>query len=188
MGLLSLLRKLKKTTQEARILILGLENAGKTTILKALAEEEAKETTPTQGFNIKTVVTQGFKLDIWDIGGQKTIRQYWKNYFDNTDVLVFVVDASDRNKLVEAGKELELLLEQDKLSGVPLLVFANKQDLLTAMPPSDIAKKMKLHNIKFRKYQIQGCSATSGEGIKDGITWCLNMITALSQKGFKQTK
>ena len=88
MGLLDLLRKLKKNDKEAKLLVLGLDNAGKTTILKKLSQEEYKQTTPTQGFNIKTLVHEDFRLNVWDIGGQKAIRQYWNNYFDNVDGLV----------------------------------------------------------------------------------------------------
>mmetsp|Transcript_37593 Transcript_37593/g.118674 ORF Transcript_37593/g.118674 Transcript_37593/m.118674 type:complete len:94 (+) Transcript_37593:262-543(+) len=89
MGLLTLLRKLKKSEKEFRILVLGLDNAGKTTALKKLADEDITHTMPTQGFNIKSVIHEGFKLNVWDIGGQKTIRPYWRNYFDQTDALVW---------------------------------------------------------------------------------------------------
>lgn len=92
-GLLQLLRKLselRKPTRKLRILLLGLDNAGKTTILKVIAREtqDKEQIEPTRGFNIKTVNSQGFRLDVWDIGGQRTLRPYWKNYFDDTDILV----------------------------------------------------------------------------------------------------
>ena len=88
-GLLSLLRKLRPAQErEVRLLLLGLDNAGKTTLLKGLASEDIAQITPTQGFNIKSVLSDGFKLNVWDIGGQRKIRPYWRNYFDNTDVLV----------------------------------------------------------------------------------------------------
>lgn len=76
--------------KELRLLLLGLDNAGKTTILKVLASEDINHVTPTAGFNIKSVISDGFKLNVWDIGGQRKIRPYWKNYFENTDVLVGV--------------------------------------------------------------------------------------------------
>lgn len=87
--MLSLLKKLRQTPEkELRLLLLGLDNAGKTTILKIMASEDVTQVTPTAGFNIKSVVSDGFKLNVWDIGGQRKIRPYWKNYFENTDVLV----------------------------------------------------------------------------------------------------
>ncbi|GFH21502.1 ADP-ribosylation factor-like protein 3, partial [Haematococcus lacustris] len=110
-GLLSLIRSLKKKDGDARILMLGLDNAGKTTILKALSEEDITTITPTQGFNIKTLARDGFNLKIWDIGGQKSIRPYWRNYFDATDALVYVIDSSDRKRMVESGSELDMILE-----------------------------------------------------------------------------
>jgi ADP-ribosylation factor-like protein 3 len=88
MGLLDLLRKLKKNDKEAKILVLGLDNAGKTTLLKLLCSEDPNECSPTLGFNVKSVVKNSFKLNVWDIGGQKDIRQYWQMYFDNVDGMV----------------------------------------------------------------------------------------------------
>merc|ERR1711990_1162090 len=133
MGLLKLLRKLKKNENEARILVLGLDNSGKTTILKAMSDEDATNIMPTQGFNIKSLTQDGFKLNVWDIGGQREIRPYWKNYYENTDGMVYVVDSSDEVRLGECSEELQSLMKEELLANVPLLVFANKQDLQTAL-------------------------------------------------------
>uniref|UniRef100_A0A667I036 ADP-ribosylation factor-like protein 3 n=1 Tax=Lynx canadensis TaxID=61383 RepID=A0A667I036_LYNCA len=176
-GLLSILRKLKSAPdQEVRILLLGLDNAGKTTLLKQLASEDISHITPTQGFNIKSVQSQGFKLNVWDIGGQRKIRPYWRNYFENTDILIYVIDSADRKRFEETGQELAELLEEEKLSCVPVLIFANKQDLLTAAPASEIAEGLNLHTIRDRVWQIQSCSALTGEGVQvrlpEGlVTW-----------------
>uniref|UniRef100_A0A9L0IQ44 ADP-ribosylation factor-like protein 3 n=1 Tax=Equus asinus TaxID=9793 RepID=A0A9L0IQ44_EQUAS len=176
MGLLSILRKLKSAPdQEVRILLLGLDNAGKTTLLKQLASEDISHITPTQGFNIKSVQSQGFKLNVWDIGGQRKIRPYWRNYFENTDILIYVIDSADRKRFEETGQELAELLEEEKLSCVPVLIFANKQDLLTAAPASEIAEGLNLHTIRDRVWQIQSCSALTGEGIQG---WCLFPATS----------
>uniref|UniRef100_A0A7S0YMS3 ADP-ribosylation factor-like protein 3 n=1 Tax=Hemiselmis tepida TaxID=464990 RepID=A0A7S0YMS3_9CRYP len=176
MGLLTLLRKLKKTDKEARILVLGLDNAGKTTALKKLADEDITTTMPTQGFNIKSVIHDGFKLNVWDIGGQKTIRPYWRNYFDQTDALVYVIDCSDRRRMDETGVELNTLLEEEQLAGVPLLLFANKQDLLNAMAPDDVTEALNLHSIRDRIWHIQPCSAKTGEGLQAGMEWMVGNI------------
>ncbi|RWS15897.1 hypothetical protein B4U79_11430, partial [Dinothrombium tinctorium] len=190
-GLLSLLRKLKTTpNREVRILLLGLDNAGKTTILKKMASEDISHITPTQGFNIKSVQSAGFKLNVWDIGGQRKIRPYWRNYFENTDILIYVIDSSDRKRFEETSvvmyiftfltslkenliayhfnshKELSELLSEEKLAGVALLVYANKQDLLHAAPAHEIAEGLQLPMIRDRSWQIQACSAISGEGLK----------------------
>jgi len=177
MGLLDLIRKMKqKTKKELRILLLGLDNAGKTTILKALASEDVSHITPTQGFNIKSVQSQGILLNVWDIGGQKTIRPYWRNYFENTDVLIYVIDSADRNRLEESGVQLAELLEEDKLANTPILVFANKQDLINAARSDELIHGLSLEQIKDRDWQIQPCSALTNEGLTAGMEWIRNNI------------
>lgn len=173
MGLLSLLRKLKKNDKESRLLILGLDNSGKSSILKALSGEDPTNTTPTQGFNIKSIVSDGFKLNMWDIGGQKSIRSYWHNYFESTDGLIWVVDSADTKRLEETGYELETLLKEEKLAGVPVMIFANKQDLFSAETPAKISEALNLSGITDRAWHIQGCSATKGDGLQDGIAWII---------------
>ncbi|XP_070137562.1 ADP-ribosylation factor-like protein 3 isoform X1 [Drosophila bipectinata] len=201
MGLLSLLRKLRPNPEkEARILLLGLDNAGKTTILKQLASEdittvcmkktanwlrsplshkirsEPPQVTPTAGFNIKSVAADGFKLNVWDIGGQWKIRPYWKNYFANTDVLIYVIDCTDRARLPEAGSELFEMLMDNRLKQVPVLIFANKQDMPDAMSASEVAEKMGLVQLQGRTWEIKACTATDGTGLKEGMDWvCKNM-------------
>merc|ERR1711988_1816539 len=98
-----------------------------TTILKKLSDEDIKHIAPTQGFNIKSLMQDEFKLNVWDIGGQKSIRPYWRNYFDQTDALVYVIDSADRRRMEETGVELGQLLEEEKLAAIPCLVFANKR-------------------------------------------------------------
>lgn len=172
MGLLELIRKMnKKSKKELRILLLGLDNAGKTTILKSLASEDVSHITPTQGFNIKSVQSKGILLNVWDIGGQKAIRPYWRNYFENTDVLIYVIDSADRSRFEEAGLQLSELLEEEKLQGTSVLVFANKQDLMNAARADEIMDTMNLNSIKDRAWQIQACSALSGEGLQRGMEW-----------------
>lgn len=183
MGLLSYLRKLKSdSVKEMRILLLGLDNAGKTTILKKLASEDISHITPTQGFNIKSVQTNGFKLNVWDIGGQRKIRPYWRNYYENTDILIYVIDSADKCRLDETNVELSELFAEDKLLGVPVLVYANKQDLLHSASPAEIADNLGLSQIRDRTWQIQGCSAMSGEGIKDGMDWVMKTVGKSKKK------
>jgi ADP-ribosylation factor-like protein 3 len=167
---------LKRDEREARILVLGLDNAGKTTILKTLSEEDITHIMPTQGFNIKSLIHEGFKLNVWDIGGQSTIRPYWRNYFEHTDGLVYVIDSADRRRLEEAGRELQTLLEEDKLAGTPILIFANKQDLIQALPADEITDALSLHLIRDRPWSIMACSARTGEGLQEAMEWLVKTI------------
>jgi len=186
MGILSMLRGLRKDDRQARILILGLDNAGKTTILRKLSDEKITNVMPTQGFNIKTIVQDGFRLNLWDIGGQQQVRQYWRNYFDGSDALVYVIDSADRRPTTESGVELAKLLDEKELLGVSLLIFANKQDLLTALTPQDLADAMQLQNIRDRPWHIQACSAKDGSGINEGLHWLLNSISKNKRQVTKQ--
>lgn len=119
LGLLALFKKTFKTEKdrEVRILLLGLDNAGKTTTLKQLASESVTHITPTQGFNIKSVATPGFKLNVWDIGGQRKIRPYWANYFENTDILIYVIDSSDKKRFEETSVVSSLLQSVSPFTG-----------------------------------------------------------------------
>lgn len=176
MGILDWFKTAKPTPKESRILILGLDNAGKTSVLKKLSNEDIAHIMPTQGFNMKSITHDQFKLNVWDIGGQRAIRPYWRHYFENADVLIFVVDSADKRRLEEAELELSQLLEEEKLATVPLLVFANKQDLVSAVPPQGIAEVLRLTSIRDRQWHVQQCSAKAGTGLHEGMDWLMRTI------------
>jgi len=178
MGLLSLLRNLRKDNDEFRILMLGLDNSGKTTALKQLAGEDVTTITPTQGFNIKSVVQHNFKLNVWDIGGQKHIRPYWKNYYEGTDAIVYMVDSADRMRVDEAAEELEQLFEEPMLSTVPVLVYANKSDILGCMQTDEIMTSLELNGVKGRWVHVESCSAKSGENLAEGMEKLMTQINS----------
>merc|ERR1712217_1016371 len=95
----------------------------------------------------------------------------WSNYFESSDALVYVIDSSDKRRLEESGQELRELLADDKLAAIPLLVFANKQDLLQATPADEISQSLQLQNIQDRTWTIQACSAKEGNGLQEGMEW-----------------
>ena len=144
MGLLSIIKQVKMQEKEMRILILGLDNAGKTTVVKKIKGEAIDTIEPTLGFNIETLTHDGFTLNVWDVGGQKTIRSYWRNYFEATDGLIWVVDSADALRLDTTRAELAALLAEERLFGASLLVLANKQDIAGAADADAIAAALGL--------------------------------------------
>lgn len=159
----------KQKEKYGKILILGLENAGKTTVLRQLTHDDVEGVTPTTGFNYKSVQSEGFRIDVWDIGGQKAIRGYWSEYFTGTSVLIFVVDSTDLDKLEEVASELQKLLSAEELKKVPIVIFANKQDLPTAMHKDELIGVLDLVSVKDRTWVVSECSARTGEGLESGM-------------------
>ncbi|KAK5969351.1 hypothetical protein GCK32_013516, partial [Trichostrongylus colubriformis] len=176
MGLLDIIKSFKSNNgREIRILLLGLDNAGKTSILKQLSAEEITNVTPTRGFNVKSVVTNGdIRLNVWDIGGQRSIRPFWSNYFENTDALIYVIDSSDRRRFDETSVELMELLDEEKLSRVPVLIFANKQDLVSSAPASEISKRLKLTEIRDRT--LTSSHPVSEEKFKEEVEKAVELL------------
>ena len=167
----SIFAKLFSNVKDSRILMVGLDAAGKTTILYKLKLGEIVTTIPTIGFNVETVQYKKINFTVWDVGGQDKIRPLWRHYFQNTQGLIFVVDSNDRERIQEASEELQKMLNEDELREAVLLVFANKQDLPNAMSVAEVTDKLGLHSIRNRKWYIQSTCATSGDGLYEGLDW-----------------
>merc|ERR1712112_501774 len=166
--------------KQMRILMVGLDAAGKTTILYKLKLGEMGTTIPTIGFNVETVEYKNICFTVWDVGGQDKIRPLWRHYFQNTQGLIFVVDSNDRDRIGTAEEELRRMLENDEFNNTVVLIFANKMDLPNAFSIKEIKEKMKIdQNIKGREYHIQQTCATSGDGLYEGLDW---MATKLKNK------
>ncbi len=163
--------------KEMRILMVGLDAAGKTTILYKLKLGEIVTTIPTIGFNVESVEYKKINFTVWDVGGQDKIRPLWRHYFSNTQGLVFVVDSNDRDRIGEAKEELQRMLQEEELKDAVLLVFANKQDLPTALTAAEITDKLGLISTArsgaqaTREWYIQSTCATSGDGLYEGMDW-----------------
>ena len=152
--------------RHAKILMVGLDAAGKTTVLYKLKLNETVSTIPTIGFNVETVSpVKNVSFTVWDVGGQDKIRPLWRHYFIGCEGLIYVVDSSDKSRFAEAQNELEWILDSDEMAGVPLVILANKQDLPQAVSPADLAGNLGLDKVRNRKWHIQGTSALSGEGV-----------------------
>ncbi|CAF0833914.1 unnamed protein product [Rotaria sp. Silwood1] len=172
-------RLMKKLSADGpkRILMLGLDNAGKTTILYRMKRTEDFHTVPTIGFNVETISPcRGISLTVWDVGGQDHLRTLWHHYFDNIDGLVFVIDSTDARRLNLARAELEGIYQHDSMKHVPLIVLANKQDTLDALPAEYIAEKLNLVQWPNGSYYIIPCCALTGAGLTDAFTTLAHMI------------
>merc|ERR1712083_1033478 len=156
---------------EMRILMVGLDAAGKTTILYKLKLGEVVTTIPTVGFNVETVEYKNINFTVWDVGGQDKIRKLWRYYYQNTQGLIFVVDSCDRDRIEEAREELNKLLCDEEMRDAALLVFANKQDLPNAMTANELTEKLELQNLRNRQWYIQSACATAGDGLYEGMDW-----------------
>ncbi|MES1914063.1 MAG: Arf GTPase arf1 [Cercozoa sp. M6MM] len=169
--------------RDCRILMVGLDAAGKTTILYKLKLGEVVTTIPTIGFNVETVEYRNISFTVWDVGGQDKIRPLWRHYYQNTQGIIFVVDSNDRERVDEssgceqsAQEELHRMLGEDELREAVLLVFANKQDLPNAMSVNEITERLGLNQIRQRQWYIQATCATTGDGLYEGLDWLSNTL------------
>ena len=162
-----------------RILMVGLDAAGKTTILYKLKLGEVVTTIPTIGFNVENVEYRNISFTVWDVGGQDKIRPLWRHYYQNTQGLIFVVDSNDRARFEDAREELHRMMNEDELRDASILVFANKQDLPEAATAAEITDKLGLDTIRRSNWYIQSTCATSGDGLYEGLDW---LSRALSSK------
>ena len=111
------------------------------------------------------------RFQVWDLGGQENIRPYWRCYYQNTNAVVYVIDSSDTDRIELSRRQMLTMLEEEELRGVPLLIFANKQDMRTALPVAEVSERLGLTSLKDRQWSIFGSSAVKGEGIEDGMNW-----------------
>ena len=157
--------------KDVRILMVGLDAAGKTTILYKLKLGEIVTTIPTIGFNVETVEYKNISFTVWDVGGKDKIRPLLRHYYQNTQGVIFVVDSNDRDRMAEAQHELQHMLSEDELREAKLLVFANKQDLPDAMTVAEISNSLGLSTLRNRDWFIQPTSAPAGDGLYEGLDW-----------------
>jgi len=170
------MKELVTGKQDFKILMVGLDSAGKTTILYKLKLNcEEVFTIPTIGFNVETLKYKNITFTCWDVGGQQRLRKLWMHYYELCHAVIFVVDAADVKRLPEAKEEIVTLLKSDELhSDAILLVFANKQDLEGAVKGvEEMAEQLGLSENRNRAWRIQPCSAVSksNDGIYDGLDW-----------------
>lgn len=167
----------------ARILLLGLDNAGKTTCLYKLKLNETVSTIPTIGFNVETVQpVPGLTMTVWDVGGQEKLRGLWRHYYHGVNGLIWVIDSNDPARIEESREEFMTVINDDSIPrGVPLLIFANKQDLPQAVSTSKIVDMLGLHSLRGHKWHVQASNAVTGDGLCEGM----NIMSKMTKEFIK---
>ncbi|KAG9401838.1 hypothetical protein AC1031_007545 [Aphanomyces cochlioides] len=162
--------------KQRRIIMLGLDAAGKTTILYKLKLNETVHTLPTIGYNVETFKYKNIQFTAWDMGGQDKLRPLWRHYHEHADAVIFVVDSTDVQRIHEAAEELHRMLSEDDLRDTKLLLYVNKMDLPNAMSPLELVEKMNLTNLTQVQWFIQACSAVNNAGLFEGMEWLRQVL------------
>ncbi|KAK3705868.1 hypothetical protein RRG08_058949 [Elysia crispata] len=166
-----------------RVLLLGLDAAGKTTILYKVKLNETVYTIPTIGFNVESLSpVKGLNFIVWDVAGQDKFRYLWRYYYTGTQGLLYVVDSADRVRLEEAREELLTIIKSPDMERVPLVVVANKQDMTEALTTSEVADGLGLREITDRKWYVQGACAETGDGIYESMQEMARLVKEVYKK------
>ncbi|XP_034468990.1 ADP-ribosylation factor-like protein 14 [Hippoglossus hippoglossus] len=173
---------------EVQVLLLGLDNAGKSTLLYKLKHNACVSTVPTIGFNVEMMEVRksgkNIALILWDVGGQGKMREYWRSFHQDAGAVVFVVDSSDRTRLEEARRELDKTLRSEQLAGRPLILFANKQDVNGALTVTEIKDRFNLGKLCHgRDWFVQPCSASTGVGVEEAFRRVVQLVKLPSDPG-----
>jgi ADP-ribosylation factor protein 1 len=162
--------------EDVRVLILGLDAAGKTTVLYKMKLGEVVTTIPTIGFNVETISYRNLNFTAWDVGGRDKIRPLYRHYFANTQALIYVIDSNDRERINEARDELQRMLSEDELKDVILLVLANKNDLPNCMSVDEVKKSIDFDGLKPKFKNIISTCAPKGDGLYEAFGWLADSI------------
>jgi len=163
------------------VILIGLSNSGKTTIVHAMSKEPPEYVVPTVGFSIEKFMYQKVKLTTHDMSGQTKYQPLWDHYYEDAQGIIFVVDAADQQKLAEARSVLHGVLTKPTLKcrKIPMLVLCNKMDLPQALQPHDIASSLLLSDYTSWDFRVQGCSALKNQGIQEGMSWMCGRLREL---------
>ena len=173
-----------KNRNNFKIIILGLQEAGKTTILYRLSLGQFVQTSPTIGSNVEELTYNNVKFQAWDLGGQESIRALWDVYYVNTDAVIYVIDSKDDENFEISKSEFYKVLANKNLKNSVILIFANKQDLPGAKNINKIIEDYELNKIKDHIWHIQPCSAVNGEGLVNGIKWLSDQLVFRGKNNF----
>uniref|UniRef100_A0A3Q0RLS9 ADP-ribosylation factor-like 5C n=1 Tax=Amphilophus citrinellus TaxID=61819 RepID=A0A3Q0RLS9_AMPCI len=163
---------------EHKVIIVGLDNAGKTTILYQFLTKEAVHTSPTIGSNVEQITVRKTHFLVWDIGGQESLRASWYSYYCNTEIVILVVDSTDRERLTVTKEELHRMLAHEDLQNAAILILANKQDMKGSLTAAEISQCLTLDSITSHSWHVQACCALTGEGLPASLDWMKSRVVA----------
>ncbi|KAA0033632.1 ADP-ribosylation factor-related protein 1 isoform X1 [Cucumis melo var. makuwa] len=168
---------------EFHVLILGIDKAGKTTLLEKLKSLYSNleglspdRIVPTVGLNIGRLEVLNAKLVFWDLGGQPGLRSIWEKYYEEAHAVIYVIDAACPSKFEDSKSALEKVLRHEDLQGAPLLVLANKQDLPEAVSAEELSRYLDLKKLDERVYMFEAVSGYDGMGIKNSVEWLVDIM------------
>ncbi|RVE69820.1 hypothetical protein OJAV_G00081710 [Oryzias javanicus] len=162
--------------REHKVIVVGLDNAGKTTILYQFLTKEAVHTSPTIGSNVEEIIVRNTHFMVWDIGGQESLRASWYSYYSNTEIILLVVDSTDRERLPITRGELHQMLAHEDLQNAAVLILANKQDIKGSMTVAEISQCLTLNSITSHPWHVQACCALTGEGLPACLDWMKSQV------------
>ncbi|MBW0534404.1 hypothetical protein O181_074119 [Austropuccinia psidii MF-1] len=172
-SVLSWIRSLFFTT-ELEITIIGLQNSGKTSLVNVITSGQFSDTVvPTVGFNMRKCTKGSVTIKLWDIGGQPRFRSMWERYCRGVSAILFLVDSSDTEAVEASRVELQSLASKPELSGIPLLVLGNKNDLDQAMKVGELIEKLELSKVSGREVSIYSISAKESTNVDATLSWLL---------------
>mmetsp|Transcript_21908 Transcript_21908/g.36677 ORF Transcript_21908/g.36677 Transcript_21908/m.36677 type:complete len:187 (-) Transcript_21908:973-1533(-) len=180
MGFFKMISNAVGWSKKGRVLVIGLDNSGKTTLIHHMKPKKATTTeiTPTVGFQVEEFSKNNINFTVYDMSGQGRYRSLWEHYYSEVEAIIFVLDSTDRLRMCVAKEELEQLLSHPEIgsSRAPIVFFANKRDVAGSMGPEECTEELGLDRIRDRGWSIWPSNALSGEGINDGIEWLCNNI------------
>ncbi|XP_076000245.1 putative ADP-ribosylation factor-like protein 5C [Genypterus blacodes] len=162
--------------REHKVIVVGLDNAGKTTILYQFLTKEAVHTSPTIGSNVEEIAMGNTRFLVWDIGGQDSLRAGWFTYYCNTEIVILVVDSTDRERLTLTKEELHRMLAHEDLQNAAVLILANKQDMKGSLTAAEISQGLTLDSISSHSWHVQACCALTGEGLPASLDWMKSQV------------
>ncbi|KAJ7427658.1 ADP-ribosylation factor-like protein 11 [Willisornis vidua] len=173
--------------RDARVVMLGLDFAGKSTLLYKLKSSQAVETCPTVGFNVESLQTPcGVSFTLWDVGGQDSLRASWSEYLEDIDTLIFVLDSTDVARLPEAMAALEEALSHPSMAGIPILLLANKQEVPGALAPAELGEMLRRGQLAGHHWVLRGCSAHTGQGLPEVLAILGQLLQGPEQRSLSQ--